>query len=164
MNDLSRLRDILFVLRCMFSATLAYWLGTRLGLEIPSWAAVSAIVVSQESLVDTKVVALRRLIATMLGVFIALMISIPLGYLDISLVIQMALGVGVASVIARRWPQLRVAMWTVPIIYFSGAEEHAPAIAGMWRSVEVLVGGLSGATIHFLSEKLYSAISRKKTS
>ncbi|RBP85948.1 fusaric acid resistance family protein [Rhodobacter sp. 140A] len=151
----ARLRDALFVLRCTLTAAAAYLIALWLGLDYPSWAAVSAIIVTQERISDTRSATLQRLAGTLAGVVTAMVTGIALAQLQFGTVVQMSAGVAIAAWIARKWPQLKVAMWTVPIVYLSHAADPQPLADGLWRGAEVLVGGLTGAAIHFLVDALF---------
>ena len=153
-----RLRDILFVLRVTAAAALSYLIAAAMGLDYPSWASVSAIIVSQEKLSDTRSAAVQRLAGTLAGVAIAVLTGVAIQAIHLGTVVQMSAGVALTAWLARRWPQLKVAMWTVPIVYLSNAVTPAPFTDGLWRGVEVLDGGTTGAIVHFLIDALFRKI------
>jgi uncharacterized membrane protein YgaE (UPF0421/DUF939 family) len=153
-------RNVAFVLRCSAAAMLSYLLAAAIGLEHPVWAAISGIVVSQESLQATGRAAFWRLLGTLVGICVAVAAGIPLGLMASPPALQIGVSVAVCAMIARRWPDLKVAMWTAPIVYLTVAPGASLAEAGFWRGIEVLVGGTVGALLHALAELAINAFVR----
>lgn len=158
MSDPNRLRDSLFILRVTIAAAVSYVIAAGLRLDYPSWASVSAIIVSQESLTATRTAAIQRLMGTLAGVAIAMATGVLIQQITLGTVWQMSAGVAVACWIARKWPAMKVAMWTVPIVYLSNQTDPSPVSDGLWRGLEVLVGGLTGAVAHFIVDILFRKI------
>lgn len=148
----ARARDLAFVLRCSGAATVSFLLAEAVALPHPVWAAMSAVIVSQEKLGDTRQVTAGRFFGTLLGVAIAVSVGTLAGRLGASIVAEMAIAVALAAIVARRHPALRVCMWTCPIIFLTVTPGTPLWEAGLFRGAEVLLGGVVGAVLHFLAE------------
>ncbi|MBB3809179.1 FUSC family protein [Pseudochelatococcus contaminans] len=147
-----------FVLRCSLAAMASYELALMVGLHHPVWASVSAVIVSQASLNETQNAVLWRLAGTMTGIVVAVAVGTALAALSVDIAVQIGCGVALCAAGVRRWPDLKVAMWTVPIVYLSDNQHMPIAEAGFWRGVEVGLGGLVGAALHWLAEAVASRL------
>lgn len=123
-------RHVAFVLRCSGAATLSYMLANAIGLPHPVWAAMSGVIVGQEKLDETRSATIGRLFGTVVGVVVAVTIGSLLEPLHADVVVQMAVAVAVAAIIARRYPMLRVCMWTCPIVFLSTDAATPLAVVG----------------------------------
>ncbi|HET6554198.1 MAG TPA: FUSC family protein [Dyella sp.] len=153
-------RYIAFVLRCSGAATLATILANCLGMPHAMWASMSAIIVSQERLNETRNATLWRLAGTLIGIAVSVATSGVSRVFAINLVTQMAFGVAICAAIARRFPLVRVCMWTVPIVYLSKPGEGALLDTALWRCTEVIMGGSVGATFHWVAEFVINRLNR----
>ncbi|WP_058188167.1 FUSC family protein [Terracidiphilus gabretensis] len=150
-NELAR--HIAFVLRCSAAATGSYMLAQAVGLPHPVWAAMSGVIVSQENLTQTHNATVGRLSGTVIGIVIAVAVGRLLVPLHAGVAVQMAVAVALAAVVARRYPLVRVCMWTCPIVFLS--DQAMPLLmVGFYRGAEVLLGGLIGAALHWISERI----------
>ncbi|WP_107341360.1 FUSC family protein [Agrobacterium pusense] len=68
-------RDIAFVLRCSAAATLSYALASSCGLVHPVWASISGIIVSQDTLDQTKSAVLWRFVGTLVRIVVAVAVN-----------------------------------------------------------------------------------------
>ena len=93
----ARARDLAFVLRCSGAATVSFLLAEAVALPHPVWAAMSAVIVSQEKLGDTRQVTVGRFFGTLLGVAIAVSVGTLAGRLGASIVAEMAIAVALAE-------------------------------------------------------------------
>ena len=153
-------RHIAFILRCSAAATCSYVLARAVGLPHPVWAAMSGIIVSQENLTQTHNATMGRLFGTVIGVVIAVTVGHLLAPLHADVAVQMAVAVALAAVVARRYPVVRVCMWTCPIVFLS--DQSTPLLqVGLNRGAEVLLGGLIGAALHWISEKIIAGLARE---
>ncbi|MFX5464861.1 FUSC family protein, partial [Acinetobacter baumannii] len=66
-SDLFGVRDALFSLKCLVAAMLAYYIALRIGLPRPSWAVLTAYIVSQPLAGAVLSKALFRVLGTILG-------------------------------------------------------------------------------------------------
>jgi len=155
-------RSVAFVLRCSASATGAYLLASAVGLPHPVWAAMSGIIVSQDNLTQTKNATAGRLFGTVIGVAIAVTVGKLLTPLHAAVAVQMAVAVALAAVVARKYPLLRVCMWTCPIVFLTSDKATPLLMVGLYRGAEVLLGGLLGAVLHWVSEKLIAVVVRER--
>jgi uncharacterized membrane protein YccC len=145
-------RHVAFVVRCSLAASLSYVMASAIGLEHPVWAAISGLIVSQESLEATRRATVWRLAGTLVGICVAVASGSLLGLASAQPALQIGVGVAICAILARRWPDLKVAIWTAPIVYLTVVPGESLAEAGFWRGVEVLVGGVVGALLHSLAE------------
>jgi len=123
MIDEKGIRLLLFVFRCCGAAIGALAIATAIGLPFPVWSAMSALIVSQDRLNDTKYSLMGRILGTVLGIGVACLVNLFLAPYDASHYLQLALSVGFCAVLAHRFPQLRVSMWTCPLVLLTA---HPP--------------------------------------
>jgi uncharacterized membrane protein YccC len=152
-KDLTKLaRDVAFVLRCSGAATLSYLAALAVGLPHPVWAAMSGVIVGQEQLGETRQATVGRLLGTLLGVAVAVLVGGLTAPLGTGVAIQIALAVALCAMAARRYPVLRVCMWTSPIVFLTADPATPLILAGLYRGAEVLLGGTIGAMLHVMAE------------
>ena len=72
----SIIRAVAFVARCSGAATCAYVADVEIGLPHAVWAAISALIVSQERLDDTTYSLTGRIAGTVIGACIAVAVSV----------------------------------------------------------------------------------------
>jgi uncharacterized membrane protein YgaE (UPF0421/DUF939 family) len=156
-------RLIGFAARCSGSAVLAYAVARALGLSFPVWALVSAIVVSQEQLAETWASTGRRVAGTVLGAAVAVAVNAALSPLAAGVSVQVALAVAICAAITHRYPVMRVSMWTCAIVLLTARPPDPLYLTGFYRGSEVILGGLIGATLHQLTEKLLDFLDRIET-
>jgi uncharacterized membrane protein YccC len=154
------LRAAAFIGRCALAATLAYRLALLVGLSNPVWASVSALIVSQERLHDTRLSLRDRIRGTLAGVLASVAVHALLAPLGADVAVQLALAVAICAAIARQWRNLRVCMWTCPAVLLTGPGETVLA-AGASRAAEIVLGCLVGAACHLLAELLVDRGARR---
>jgi len=146
------LRAIAFVIRCSGAATVALELASLLGLPEALWAAMSAIVVSQEHLHETRSSLAGRILGTLLGVGVTVAVSKFASWTATSILVQMTITVAICALVVIKLPKLRVAMWTCPIILLT-AEPSVPIImVALYRASEVILGAFVGGVFHWAAE------------
>ena len=145
-------RDAAFVLRCAGAAALSYLLAQAIDLPHPVWATMSGIIVGQEHLGETGQATLGRLLGTIIGVAMAVSVGELAGPLGAGLAVQIAVSVALCAIVARRFPALRVCMWTCPIVFLTAVPATPLYVAGYYRGAEVLLGGVVGALLHVVAE------------
>lgn len=153
-------RDIAFVLRCSGTATLAYALASGLGLEHPVWASISGVIVSQEKLDETRNAVHWRVAGTLVGIVVAVIAGSLIDPLGWSVAVQTGISVAICASLVRCWPDLKVAMWTAPVLFFARDPGMSLFLAGVWRGAEVLLGGLTGALLHMIFERIIRRLER----
>jgi uncharacterized membrane protein YccC len=152
-------RSVMFVARCSLAAAVSYRLAWWLGLPMPVWAAMSALIVSQDRWQDTELSLRQRIRGTLLGVSISLAVNLIAMSLGISTTIQLIVAVSICASIARVDPGLRVCMWTCPLVLIPGVGAAVPAIlTGLYRALEIVVGCLVAAVFHLLTERLLAPV------
>ncbi|OLP62551.1 hypothetical protein BJF93_01795 [Xaviernesmea oryzae] len=158
----ARLRDVLFVLRCSAAATLSILLAQAADLPHPVWAAMSGVIVSQERLGDTQQATIGRFLGTLLGVVIAVLVGVGSRWAHVGTTAEVAIAVALAAIAARRWPLLKVCMWTCPIVFFTSTPGSPIWEVGLLRGAEVLLGGVVGILLHVLAEGVILTFLRLK--
>lgn len=163
-HRLDRARDIAFVARCSAAATIAYLIANAVGLGHPVWASVSGIIVSQERLDETRTAVLWRLAGTIVGVIAAIGSGLATAMFGGGTASQVAVSVAVSAMVVRRWPLLKVAMWTGPIVFMTRPPGSTLLEAGLSRGGEVLIGGVVGACLHVLAEIAIDILEKRNAS
>ena len=146
---------LLFSVRCSAAATISYFLAALVGLSFPVWASMSALIVSQERLQETRRSLIGRILGTVLGVIVALAVnfisSVVTGF---GMAAEMAISVAICAAIAHEYPSMRVSMWTTPIVLLTATPEVSIFATGFYRGCEVILGSLVGGLCHTLAAKL----------
>ena len=156
-------RDIAFVLRCSAAATIGYALASSCGLLHPVWASISGIIVSQDKLNQTESAVVWNFAGTLVGIVVAVATGSLIALTEAGIAVQTGVSVAICSGLVRRWPDLKVAMWTASIIFFGHDPAQSLLAAGYWRGCEVLLGGLVGAALHRVAEWIIVFIERNRT-
>jgi uncharacterized membrane protein YgaE (UPF0421/DUF939 family) len=147
-------RHVAFVLRCSGAATFAYLLAGAVGLPHPVWAAMSGVIVSQQSFAETRSAMGGRLLGTVIGIGVAIAVGLSMAPLGASIAVQMAVAVALCAIVARRHVALRVCMWTCPIVFLTASPATPIEIAGLYRGAEVILGAAVGGALHLAAEAL----------
>ncbi|MEA5098612.1 MAG: FUSC family protein [Burkholderiaceae bacterium] len=147
----------IYIVRCACSASLSYWLALMIGLPFPVWASMSGVIVSQAKLNETRASLLWRIVGTLVGIVVSLIVDAAIGSF-VGTGWQILISVGICAAIATRYPLLRVSMWTAPIVLLTAGPSVAVHSAGLYRGAEVILGCLVGGAFHLLAERLIWAI------
>jgi uncharacterized membrane protein YccC len=147
-----------FVLRCSGSATLGYVLAQWVGLPYPLWTSISAVVVSQERLAETKSAVLHRILGTTLGVCSAIILHGLSGPLGLDMAVQIALSVALCACFACGHPSFRAAMFTCPIVLLTALPAQPMFMVGFYRGSEVILGGLIANALHIVAERILALL------
>ena len=148
------LTTFVFVMRCALSCALAYEVAARLGVSQPVWAAISAIIVSQERFIDTRSSLTSRIAGTVFGAAIGVAVGALAAPLNLSAAVEVALAVALAAFAAHRFPTLRVAMWTGPVVLLTADASGTLLAVALRRAGEVIFGAMIGFAFHWLAERL----------
>jgi uncharacterized membrane protein YccC len=146
------IRAIAFVFRCAGAATAALELASVLGLPESLWAAMSAVVVSQEHLHETRSSLAGRILGTLLGVGVTVAVGKFASWTATSTVVQMTIAVGICALVVLKLPKLRVAMWTCPIILLTAEPSVPITMVALCRASEVILGAFVGGVFHWAAE------------
>jgi uncharacterized membrane protein YccC len=158
------IRAIAFILRCSGAATVGYQLASALGLSEALWAAMSAVIVSEEHLHETRSSLLGRIFGTLLGIGVTVGVSEVASRLAASTTLQMVGAVGICALIVREFPKLRVAMWTCPIILLTAQPSTPIVLVALRRGSEVLLGAMVGWIFHWGAEVVVGALENRALS
>lgn len=143
-----------FVARCTLAATLSYFFAASVHLPHPVWAPMSALIVSQESLKETRNSVLGRFVGTLLGLVVALAVN-QLGILiGTSPTLQIAVAVAICATCAKERPSIRVCLWTAPLLLATTTAATPPEATALFRGCEVVIGAAVGGVLHFAEERL----------
>jgi uncharacterized membrane protein YccC len=123
---------------------MGYQLACSLGLHEALWAAISAVVVSQEYLHETQSSLAGRIFGTLLGTGITVAVSQAASHAAVAIVVQMSIAVAICALVVRRFPALRVAMWTCPIILLKTQVSEPIVVVALHRGSEVILGAIVG--------------------
>jgi uncharacterized membrane protein YccC len=145
---------LVFMARCSLACAVAYEAAARLGVSQPVWAAISAIIVSQERFIDTRSSLTSRIAGTVFGAAIGVAVGALAGPLNLSAAVEVALAVALAAYAAHRFPTLRVAMWTGPVVLLTADASGTLLAVALRRAGEVIFGAMIGFAFHWLAERL----------
>jgi uncharacterized membrane protein YccC len=158
MKSANTIRHTMFTLRCAASAAAAYLLAEWVGLLHPVWAPMSALIVSQERLADTRASLTGRILGTLLGMAAAVLVDTLTRPWGIDMSLQIAAAVAICAAIARTRPQLRVSMWTGPIVLLTPSMATSVMVVALFRGLEVILGSIVGVVLHWAAERILQRI------
>ncbi|WP_294238686.1 FUSC family protein [uncultured Sphingomonas sp.] len=139
-----------FVARCTGSAMLASLLAAAVGLGHPIWAVVSALVVSQDSATDTRRAFVWRVMATAIGLVVAIGVASAVHDPSPGHPLQLVVAIAICATVARIRPELRVCMWTAPIVLMTALPDRGIVHTAIERGSEVLLGAAVATVLHGL--------------
>jgi uncharacterized membrane protein YccC len=125
------------------------------------WAAISAVVVSQEHLHETRSSLAGRIFGTLLGIGITIAVSQVASRTAVPIVAQMSIAVAICALLVREFPTLRVAMWTCPIILLKTQVSEPIVLVALHRGSEVILGALVGWIIHWVAQVAVDAVAKR---
>lgn len=143
-----RVRAVAFVVRLVAGAGIAFAAAQSLGLAHPVWAVVSSLVVAQESVADTHRSVRWRALGSVIGALVAAIVAT---------ILHVRIGdpyPALLTAIARRWPPLRVSMWTAAIVILTATAQNSIFHTAVQRAGEVLLGGAIGGLLHLGLEQV----------
>ena len=140
---------LIFAGRCAVSGALSYLLAAGLGLPHPVWASMSSLIVSQESFEATRLSIVGRIIGTVGGAEIAVLVSKWAARHGIGTAAQIAASVGLCALFAKGHPSIRACLWTCPVVLLTVLPGSSIEHAASMRGCEVIVGALTGGLIHW---------------
>ena len=158
------IRAIAFILRCSGASTVGYELASALGLHEALWAAMSAVIVSQEHLHETRSTLVGRIFGTLLGIGVTVGVSEAASRIAATTAVQMAVAVAICALIVRELPTLRVAMWTCPLILLTAYPSTPIVLVALRRGSEVLLGAMVGWIFHWGAEVVVDALENRALS
>jgi uncharacterized membrane protein YccC len=137
------------------AASVAYGLATLVGFQHPVWAPIEALIVSQESIGETFDSIHERLVGTLIGVAVALLVGIFGRMIGLPLILQIAISVTVCAVATSRRPTMRVCLWTCPLVLVMAPSLGTPELVGVIRVSQVLLGAIVGGMTHGFDQKFW---------
>jgi uncharacterized membrane protein YccC len=151
-----------YAIRCSTAATLSYLLAVALNIPNPVWAAMSALIVSQETFNETRHAAIARLVGTIVGIVVTVAVGLLMAKFKVNVAAQIALSVALTAVVAERYPSVRVCMLTCPVVLLTINATSPLLSTALHRCTEVLLGALIGAALHLITVPLTRFFSRAK--
>jgi uncharacterized membrane protein YccC len=138
--------------RLTAAAVLALWLSYRIGVALPLWSVLTALIVTQVSLGRSLKVTLDYFAATVGGVLWGAGIAILVPHAsEVSLLTVLMLALAPPAFVAALYPRLSVGPATAAIVVLIPQMMHSTPIASATERVEeVLLGGLAGLFISFI--------------
>jgi uncharacterized membrane protein YccC len=149
-----------FGVRCFLAVVLSYELASAAGLPYPYWAPISAVVVSQERIGETRTSLVSRVIGTIFGAVVAVVIGKLAPPLGIGAATQAAVAVGLCALLAYQRPSFRTSLVTGPIVLLSAPTTDPIEMVGFFRGSEVIIGGFVGGGLHYTMERLQALLDR----
>jgi len=141
-----------FAVRVTFAATLSLAVAQFAGLNLPLWAVLTAVVVTQVSVGGSLKATIDYLLGTLGGAVyggaLAVLVPHPTQWTTLAV---LAVAVAPLALIAAINPRLRVAPVTAIIVLLVPTITHATPIASaIDRVLEVAVGGITGFLVSIL--------------
>jgi uncharacterized membrane protein YccC len=138
--------------RLTAAAVLALWLSHRIGVALPLWSVLTALIVTQVSLGRSLKVTLDYFAATMGGVLWGAAVAILVPHAgEASLLGVLVLALVPPALVAALYPRFSAGPATAAIVVLIPQMLHATPIASAAERVEeVLLGGLAGLFISFI--------------
>jgi uncharacterized membrane protein YccC len=139
------------LLRVTASALLTFELAHWLGLQVPAWAVLTAIVVTQLSVGRSLQASLDYLAGTMGGAIYGTAVGVLVGAeSEARLLAGLAMAVGPLVLIATTRQSMTAAPITAAIVLLSTLTHASPIEAATDRVFEVALGALIGLTTSFV--------------
>jgi uncharacterized membrane protein YccC len=151
-----------FIVRCSGAATGAWALALSVGLAQPVWAAISALVVSQEQLRETRCSLRGRILGTLVGIAVTVLVSELASFLAAPLAAQLAVAIAMTALVAHKFPTLRVAMWTCPMILLTASPAVPIAMVALRRGSEVILGAAVAWVFDWAAERVLDGVSANR--
>ena len=148
--------DALFTLKAFLAAMLAYYVALRIGLDRPYWAIITAYIVAQPLAGAVSSKAMFRLLGTVIGAGVAIVLVPLLGNAPELLSLALALWLGLCTFVALldRTPRaytFLLAGYTAGIVAFPAVEAQATIFtAASLRAQEIGIGIASATLVHSL--------------
>jgi uncharacterized membrane protein YccC len=141
-----------FAFRLTAAAILAFGLAQLIGLRLPLWCVLTALVVTQVSLGKSLKTTIDYFAATLAGVIWGALIALAVPHqTEMALYLQLLLALAPLAFIAALYPQLNAGPVTAAIVVLMPQIMHTtPVASALERVSEVTLGGLTGLVISFL--------------
>jgi uncharacterized membrane protein YccC len=146
---------LLFALRCTLASCIAYAIADYLWPQLPLWAPVSALSVSQHRWRQTEQFVSGLSLGTLVGAVIAVGVSLFGSLVGMAMIAQVGIAVAVAAVFSMNWTSARAAMWMALIgVWLIHRFPGTMATSAGWMMAEqvvlgAIIGGLLGALFEF---------------
>ncbi len=141
-----------YAFRLSAAGLLALWLSHRMGLALPLWSVLTALIVTQISLGRSLKVTLDYFAATVGGVLWGGAVAILVPHSgETALLLVLLLALAPLAFVAALYPRFGVGPTTAAIVVLIPQMLHTTPIASaIDRIEEVLLGGLAGLLVSFV--------------
>jgi uncharacterized membrane protein YccC len=138
--------------RLSAAAALALWCSYRLGLSLPLWSVLTALIVTQASLGRSLKATLDYIAATLGGAIWGGLVAIAVPHMaESGLLFVLTLALAPVAFLAALYPRVSVGPTTAAIVVLIPVMLHTtPVASAIDRISEVLVGGLTGLFVSFV--------------
>jgi uncharacterized membrane protein YccC len=145
---------LLFALRCTLAACISYAIADRLWPQLPLWAPVSALVVSQHEWRQTEKFVSGLPLGTFVGAAIAVLGAMIGHGLGMPLLGQVGLAVAVSAALSMNWTSARAALWMslIGVWLIDRVPGQMVTSAGLMMAEEVVLGSIIGGLFAALFE------------
>lgn len=145
---------LLFALRCTLASCIAYAIADYLWPQLPLWAPVSALSVSQHQWRQTELFVSGLSLGTLVGAVIAVLVSLVGSLIGIPMIAQVGIAVAVAAVFSMNWTSARAAMWMALIAVWLIHRFPGEMVtsAGWMMAEQVMLGAAIGGFFAALFE------------
>ncbi|MEA3058817.1 MAG: hypothetical protein QOE50_229 [Sphingomonadales bacterium] len=146
---------LLFAFRCTLASCIAYAIADHLWPQLPLWAPVSALSVSQHRWRQTEQFVSGLSLGTLVGAVIAALVSLVGSLVGMPMIAQVGIAVAIAAAFSMNWTSARAAMWMALIaVWLIHRFPGAMATSAGWLMAEqvvlgAIIGGLLGALFEF---------------
>ncbi len=139
-------------IRVTIAALVSLALAQRLGLPLPLWAVLTAVIVTQMSVGRSLIATFDYLVGTLGGAIYGGAIGVLIPHSsEIALLAVLALAVTPLALIAAINPRFSVAPITAIIVLLIPTMTHASPFASAFdRVIEVALGGVTGLVVSFV--------------
>src|SRR5215472_6338736 len=141
-----------FAFKLTAAALLALWISYRLGVTLPLWSALSALIVTQISVGRSLRATFDYFAATVGGVLWGELVAFVVPHPgELSLLFVLMLALAPLAFIAALYPRLSVGPVTAAIVVLVPEMMHTtPISSALDRVIEVSLGGLTGLFVSFV--------------
>lgn len=118
------------------------------------WAAVSSLIVSQGKLEATRHSVVGRILGTMFGAVVAVLVGEMARHAAVPVEAQIAPAVALRALAVKGRPQLRVGLWTCPVVWRTTAPGMSVAHTGPMRACAVIMGAVAAGLTHRIGHEV----------
>jgi uncharacterized membrane protein YccC len=142
--------ELRLVVRATLAAALSLLISNAFALPQAYWAALSALIIVQLSLVATLGAGFDRILGTLAGAVAGAVVALAGEALDLPRVVTLVLAVAPLTLLAAMRPNFRVAPVTAAIVILANPSDVSPLISALHRVAEISIGTVTGVIVSVL--------------